>query len=174
MLDRRDSTSSDYLEIAARQIRKKLYKEKEFVEASSIGAYYSTGSEVPTGQMILDALRTRDVYLPRVIDTRIMEFGQITSLDELRPGIYGVSEPKQSAANECPDVVIVPAVGASPDGSRLGYGLGYYDTFLRSHKVGTTIAIVLEKQIIRRLPTDDHDVRIDMIITEDRVIRPPR
>lgn len=175
MLERRDGTSSDYLEIAARLIRKRLYVEREFGMASKIGAYYSVGSEVPTMQIIQDVLRDRgEAYLPVVTGARTMEFGRITSLAGLRSGIHGVPEPRYFTAGTCPDVVIVPAVGVAPDGSRLGYGLGYYDAFLGTHKTGTTIATVLEKQIVKKIPADEHDIRIDMIITEKRTIRASR
>ncbi|NNL58115.1 MAG: 5-formyltetrahydrofolate cyclo-ligase, partial [Nitrosopumilus sp.] len=56
---------------------------------------------------------------------------------------------------------------------RLGYGHGFYDRFLAENKT-TTISITLDKQIVKRIPKDDHDVLIDWIVTEDRMIQTQR
>jgi 5-formyltetrahydrofolate cyclo-ligase len=76
--------------------------------------------------------------------------------------------------NECPvdndlDVILVPTVGISPTGVRLGYGHGFYDRFLAENKI-ETISLTLEKQIIKNIPRSEHDVIINWIVTEDRVI----
>jgi 5-formyltetrahydrofolate cyclo-ligase len=76
--------------------------------------------------------------------------------------------------NECPvdnnlDVILVPTVGISPKGVRLGYGHGFYDRFLAENKI-ETIAITLEKQIVKNIPVSEHDIIINWIVTEDRII----
>ena len=48
------------------------------------------------------------------------------------------------------DVILVPTVGISPTGVRLGYGHGFYDKFLAEHKI-TTISLIMEKQIIKNM-----------------------
>jgi 5-formyltetrahydrofolate cyclo-ligase len=80
-------------------------------------------------------------------------------------------EPK----DDCPvdnnlDVILVPTVGISPIGVRLGYGHGFYDRFLAENKI-TTISLTLEKQIIRNIPKSEHDVLIDWIATEDKILQ---
>jgi 5-formyltetrahydrofolate cyclo-ligase len=76
--------------------------------------------------------------------------------------------------NECPvdnnlDVILVPTVGISPKGVRLGYGHGFYDRFLDETKI-ETISLTLEKQIVKNIPSSEHDVIINWIVTEDRII----
>jgi len=56
-------------------------------------------------------------------------------------------------------------------GQRLGYGLGYYDKWFTSHKVGLKVAPCYECQLLEELPADEHDVPVDVLVTEDRVIR---
>ena len=51
----------------------------------------------------------------------------------------------------------------------MGYGHGFYDRFLAENKI-ETISLTLEKQIIKNIPRSDHDVIINWIVTEDRVI----
>jgi 5-formyltetrahydrofolate cyclo-ligase len=61
----------------------------------------------------------------------------------------------------------VPTVGISQDGVRLGYGHGFYDKFLSENKI-ETISLILEKQVIKKIPRSDHDVIMNWILTEDR------
>ena len=68
------------------------------------------------------------------------------------------------------DVILVPTVGISTKGVRLGYGHGFYDRFLSKNKT-VTVSITLEKQIIKNIPKSEHDVLIDWIVTEDRVLK---
>jgi 5-formyltetrahydrofolate cyclo-ligase len=71
------------------------------------------------------------------------------------------------------DVVLVPTVGISPFGVRLGYGHGFYDRFLAEHK-SITISLTLEKQIVKNIPKSEHDIIIDWIVTEDRTFQTQR
>lgn len=171
LLERRDDTSSDFLGIASRDIHARLRRIEEFWEAGRIGMYHPVGSEIRTQDIIQEALsRGREVCLPKV-SGESLEFRRICSFGDLRKGRFDVMEPK----DECPaagdlDAVLIPAVGASPDGVRLGYGSGYYDRFLAGSDT-VSVALTLDKQIISRMPRSDHDVPVDWIVTEDRSIR---
>jgi 5-formyltetrahydrofolate cyclo-ligase len=77
-------------------------------------------------------------------------------------------EPKEGCKiNNNLDVIIVPTIGISPIGVRLGYGHGFYDRYLAENKI-TTISLILEKQIVKNIPKLDHDIIIDWVVTEDR------
>ena len=66
------------------------------------------------------------------------------------------------------DVVIVPGVAFTSDGERLGQGGGWYDRFLvRLGPDVTTIGVAFAAQIVPALPTDPHDVAVDMVVTDD-------
>lgn len=169
-LEKRDNTSFDLMNIASKQILKRLKKIRSFKDAQKIGAYYSIGSEIPTQDIIQEVLSSgKEMYLPRVTDSE-MEFRRIDDFSSLERGSFDIMEPRQ----DCPvdnslDVILVPTVGISPKGVRLGYGHGYYDRFLAKNKT-VTIALTLEKQIIRNIPKSEHDVLIDWIVTEDRTL----
>jgi len=170
LLEKRDNTSFDFLKIASKQIQKKLKKIQAFREAQKIGAYYPIGSEILT-QDILQELQSvgKEVFLPKVIGEH-MDFRKITDFSNLESGKFDIMEPKI----ECPidnnlDVLLVPTVGISPSGVRLGYGYGFYDRFLAKNKI-KTISLTTEKQIIKNIPHSEYDKIIDWIVTEDRVI----
>ena len=67
------------------------------------------------------------------------------------------------------DVILVPNIGMTRTGSRLGYGYGYYDRFLKNSDV-PSIALTYAKQIVKKVPTSENDVKIDWIVTENEII----
>ena len=170
LLEKRDNTSFDLMKIASKSILKKIKKIESFRNAQKIGAYYPTGSEVLTQDIMQEALSEgKEIFLPKVIGKNI-EFRKIMNFSNLENGSFDIMEPR----DECPkdnnlDIILVPTVGISPKGVRLGYGHGFYDRFLAENKI-KTISLVLEKQIIKNIPRLEHDVIINWIVTEDRII----
>ena len=171
LLERRDSTSYDMMKIASNQIHKKLRKNKIFRDANKIGAYYPIGSEVLTQDIMQEVLSDgRELFLPKVKAEKII-FRKITDFSSLEKGNFEIMEPK----DECPednllDLLLVPTVGISEEGVRLGYGQGFYDKFLAENKI-ETIALTYDKQIIKKIPKSDHDITMNWILTEDRFVK---
>ncbi len=170
LLEKRDNTSFDFMKIASEKIQKKIKKINAYRNAQKIGVYYPIGSEVLTQDIIQELLSNgKDVFLPKVIGKK-MEFRKISNFSSLEKGSFDIMEPKDDCQTDNSlDVVLVPTVGISPVGVRLGYGHGFYDKFLAEHKV-TTISLTLEKQIVKNIPKSEHDIIIDWIITEDRIL----
>jgi len=168
LLERRDATSFDMMKIVSQQIHKKLRKSKIFKDANKIGAYYPIGSEVLTQDILQEILSSgRELFLPKVIEDEI-EFRKITDFSCLEKGNFDIMEPK----DDCPadnnlDLLLVPTVGISQDGVRLGYGHGFYDKFLSKNKV-ETVSLIYEKQVIKKIPRTKHDIIMNWILTEDR------
>jgi 5-formyltetrahydrofolate cyclo-ligase len=174
LLETRDNTSFDLMKITSQKIQKKLKKIYAFKNAQKIGAYYPIGSEVFTQDIIQELLsQAKEVFLPKIVGKK-MEFRKIENFSSLEQGSFDIMEPK----DDCPtdnnlDVILVPTVGISPTGVRLGYGHGFYDKFLTENKT-LTISLTYEKQIIKNIPKSDHDVLIDWIATEDKIIQTQR
>ena len=170
LLDARDSLSLDFINITSKQIQDNLRKVDFFRNAKSIGAYYSIGSEVKTHDILQEILKSeKEVSLPKIAKKDLV-FKKIRSLSDLEEGNFSVMKPKDYCEEvKKIEVIIVPAIALTRDGHRLGYGFGYYDRYL-SGKKSKTIALGYSKQIIKSFPYSDHDIRIDCIVTEDRVI----
>lgn len=66
--------------------------------------------------------------------------------------------------------ILVPGLGFSPEGARLGRGAAFYDRFLLNIPQALRIGVAFDLQIKTALPMDDHDLHVDMILTESRVI----
>ena len=171
LLERRDNTSHDLLKIASKKIQKRLDKIFAFKNAKKIGVYYPIGSEIFTQDIIQELLsKGREVFLPKVIGES-MEFRKIIDFSSLEPGNFDIMEPKE----ECPvdnnlDVILIPTVGISQTGVRLGYGYGFYDRFLAKNKT-VAISLTLEKQIIKNIPKSEHDIIMNWIVTEDKMTK---
>ena len=171
LLERRDNTSHDLLKIASKKIQKKLDKIFAFKNAKKIGVYYPIGSEIFTQDIIQELLsKGKEVFLPKVMGES-MEFRKIIDFSSLEPGNFDIMEPKE----ECPvdnnlDVILVPTVGISQTGVRLGYGYGFYDRFLAKNKT-VAISMTLEKQIIKNIPKSEHDIIMNWIVTEDKMTK---
>jgi len=99
----------------------------------------------------------------------------LKNLNELEPGAFNILEPKKEffrpVSPDDIDLVIIPGVAFDKDGDRIGYGMGFYDRFLRSMKKNIpVVALAYEFQIVDDIPVDDTDVTVHKIITEERII----
>jgi 5-formyltetrahydrofolate cyclo-ligase len=148
----------------------------EFQAASTIMLFLSTPTEVDTATLALRAWQQgKTVVVPKVSwNARRMvpiEIGSLSS-DQLQMS-HGVREPV--AGNPVPlsmlDLVVVPGLGFTPAGYRIGRGMGFYDRFLAQDEfLGTSCGLAFEEQIVPSVPTLDHDIALGMLAT-DRGIR---
>jgi 5-formyltetrahydrofolate cyclo-ligase len=86
----------------------------------------------------------------------------------------GISEPisGKPVPIDLIDLVIVPGLGFTPAGLRIGRGLGFYDRFLaQSDFIGRSCGLAFETQVIESLPALDHDMPLSMLVTEQGVRR---
>ena len=67
-------------------------------------------------------------------------------------------------------VLVVPGVAFDENGGRMGYGGGYYDTYIEKYKVENTVALAFESQIKDSVPKEEHDRIMKKIITDKRII----
>jgi len=171
LLEKRDNTSFDFMKIASEKMQKRLKKMKVLRDAQKIGAYYPIGSEALTQDIIQELLSIgKEVFLPKVVGEK-MEFRKIVDFSSLEKGSFDIMEPKDSCqVDNNLDVILVPTVGISVTGLRLGYGHGFYDRFLADYNT-TTISLTLEKQIVKNIPKAEHDIIMDWIVTEDRILK---
>ena len=93
------------------------------------------------------------------------------------PGPFGLSQPVAESPLvevELVDAVIIPGVAFDACGRRLGYGGGYYDRLLPSLGAGCTrIGFAFAEQILAEIPAEPHDAVVDLVVTQNGVIRPP-
>jgi 5-formyltetrahydrofolate cyclo-ligase len=89
--------------------------------------------------------------------------------DQLVKNKYGIMQPKTNSIKIAPKLVIMPLVAFDESGARIGYGAGFYDRVL-SDLVVVKIGVAYCSQMHKQLPQDRHDVKLDVIITEQGII----
>jgi len=159
-------------------IREQVLTIPEFISAKTIVFYASFRSEVVTRTLMEESLMSeKRVVLPKVNkEEHALMLYEVENIDELTPGYMGIPEPTQmderSVGIDDADLVIIPGAGFDFAGNRLGYGAGYYDSLLSQRKKKIpVIALAYEEQIVDSIPAETHDVKVDMIVTDKRVIR---
>jgi 5-formyltetrahydrofolate cyclo-ligase len=93
--------------------------------------------------------------------------------DPLDSGVWGIREPKASAPEVFPDILIVPLLAFDRTGQRIGYGAGYYDMTigrLRAMKPAVAIGIAYAAQEVDEVPSTPRDAALDLVLTEREVI----
>jgi len=115
------------------------------------------------------------IVLPRVNrKKRQMTLHRVTSFCELEPNRWGILEPTQMASTwtEPVHIVLIPGLAFVRTGARLGYGGGYYDRWIAEYSKQVEIASPLlvaaafEQQLLTQIPTEAHDVKVDIVLTE--------
>lgn len=155
----------------------------EYLAADTVLTYLSVGDEVDTRALVRDTwVRGKSVALPWCVPgTRRMRWFYVSSLDGLVRSPFGVEEPVPDPAREVDPkagpgaLAVVPGLSFDERGYRMGYGGGFYDVSLAEF-AGASIGLCREPQMapVGTLALDEHDVPVDVVVTEERVIRPRR
>ena len=146
----------------------------EYRQAETVFAFVGMDREIDTRPLLERILADgKRLCVPLCRVAGMMDLKVITSLDELRPGTWGILEPSDSApsvrADEV-DLAVIPCVSCSHEGLRLGQGGGYYDRFLEGFR-GCAALICREALTLKDIPVEAHDAVIPVVITEKGVFR---
>lgn len=151
----------------------------EYQRARTAMFYVDVRTEVRTRQHLPAALRhDKRIVVPWCNDAGELELFHLESMDELAEGMYKILEPRGELrhlpAKQVPveelDIVMVPGVAFDRRGARMGHGKGYYDKLLEHARADAPlVALAFECQLFPEIPTQEHDVFMDMIITEAAV-----
>lgn len=167
-----------------------LYGTERYKEAKAILAYVDYQSEVITTPLIIRAsTENKQVFAPRVAGEE-MEFYRISGMEDLAEGYKGIREPicgagfmdgicaykalKEKALVEAKGVLmLMPGAAFDRDGHRIGYGKGFYDRYLKlltdAGINAYKIALCYECQLLSEVPYENHDISVDMVITENGI-----
>jgi 5-formyltetrahydrofolate cyclo-ligase len=157
------------------QICEQFVALREFDRASTVMVYIDVRTEVRTRHNLPAMLATgKRIVVPYCINN-ILELFHLENMDELAIGMYKILEPKEELRPLAPkkvdvselDLIMVPGVAFDRLGSRMGHGFGYYDKLLEHARADAPlVALAFECQLFPEIPTQDHDVFMDKIITE--------
>jgi 5-formyltetrahydrofolate cyclo-ligase len=178
VLKRRDSIPPDRKAEKDSAIKNALFNLEEFIDARSVLMYASFRTEADTlGQLDAILCLGKKLVIP-LVDSRqkTLTLYEIRETFELKPGYMGIPEPDVAEDRKVDlkdiDIIVIPGTGFDIRGNRLGYGGGYYDRLLAdTDKNIPKVALAFEEQIIDDIPSEYHDMKVDIIVTDERVIR---
>ena len=169
-IDRRNSYFEEYDKKNNAHTHLKLISEN--TKPCVVGSYLPFRNEFPT-KLLNDELNKLNfnLSLPCINkNDSSMTFRNYTSDSSLVPNSYGILEPSQNAEEVVPSIIIVPLVAFSLAGYRLGYGGGYYDRYIEKNldnKNLIKIGLGFSFQKYSKLPNENHDQKLDWILTEN-------
>ena len=173
LAERRSTPASEVASLSQRVIDN-LLSLSELGEARTVLLYAADPDEVDL-TALLDAAPPRfRMLLPRIESGRLVPV-TYSAGDPLAIGTFGVREPSGPAVEPGDagiDTVIVPGVAFSAAGGRLGRGRGLYDRFLPQLPDAVRIGVCAERFVIDGLPLEEHDVMMDLVVSDAAVRRP--
>ncbi len=160
---------------------------EQFAKCRVVLCYVDARNEVPTRGLLRCLIdEGRSVCVPAIVkdhpEDRRMNACEIKDIDkDLKIGSFGIYEPAGcTCAGDCParvylpgelDAVIVPGVAFDRKKRRIGFGAGYFDRYLSNVRPDCMkIGLAYKFQVLEAIPSEGHDIALDMIITEDEAI----
>lgn len=175
ILEARSRMTIEEVESKSSQIVQRVLQTPEYEEADNILLYADYCHEVMTRELFDDAiLRKKRVYFPKCCtDGSSMEFYQVVSVKQLASGYKGIREPDADENTryvfykEEDTLMILPGVAFDTQGYRVGYGKGFYDRYMRDKRQITMMALAYAGQIVEPFAHEEHDVKMDKVVTEE-------
>ena len=166
--------NNEFVEKASKHACELVISTNEFAQAKSVLIYYPIQNEISPLPLIEASQKAGKTIAFPVCDNSnhslvFKKANEITDLSKTSFGLYEPQECNETIEIDESTICIVPALVFSKDGHRLGYGKGYYDKFLNSF-IGKTIGLSYSALLLENLPNEEHDIPLDIIITESEVL----
>jgi 5-formyltetrahydrofolate cyclo-ligase len=177
VLQQRNSLPYSDLARKSQCIKDRLFGLEEFRLAHTVLFYVSYGSEVATHEMIKASFGLGKTVVVPCTDAqkRTLSLSELHQWEDLGVGAYNIQEPRVECRCDVPmdkvELIIVPGIAFDCAGHRIGHGMGYYDRLLSANVKATKIGLAFELQLVEKIQTERHDVPVDMIVTEKRILR---
>ena len=141
---------------------------KKNISGKIIGGYYPYNYEIDILK-ILEKFEKKKFFitLPKIMKNSQMNFFQWSTNDPLAINKYGIPEPISENV-KFPDILLVPLVAFDKNFNRVGYGGGFYDRYIekiKKRKKVVTIGFAYSFQKVKKIPTNNYDIKLDFIIT---------
>lgn len=174
VLEQRKKMSPEEVQEKSKKIQGRFFNSAYYQSSRTIMTYVDFQNEVETRSIINRAINEgKTIAVPLTGPNFSLLPVKIESLDDLEPGTKGILEPTKIDIVDIKklDLVLMPGITFDRSGNRLGYGLAYYDRFLSKLSPSTMIvALAYGFQVVQTLPYEDHDQKVNLIITENETI----
>lgn len=168
-ISERNNLTNDYRNSSTNTIFTILEEQDFFKSSEKIFIYVGFGSEITTETFIKKWINKKQIFVPKIKNGK-MNLIRLKSWDELAPGHFGVLEPTSSDYYDGEiDLVITPSIAFDKNGYRLGYGKGYYDRYFTENEYRISVGLSYHKLLQDNVPKEEHDIKVDVIITEEKI-----
>ena len=184
IIELREQLPADAHAAHSEAITERLLQLPEYQQANTVLGYMNIGAEFASEMWVQQVLADgKKLALPRVNrHTNQLDLYWVDDLEnQLAPGLWGIREPlverceRLATLNEV-EFALLPGVAFTRDGARLGYGGGFYDKLLAhlSEQNGThrpaLVAAAFALQIVAQIPQEDTDIKVEWVVTEQKII----
>ena len=159
LLRERDAFPQELLKSQSDAVARKLFEHPAYKGCRRLFSYVSFRNEVDTFSIMERALADKKVLAVPRVRGKEMDFYEISGLEKLLPGAYGIPEPSKGriAVPGEGDLMLLPGAAFDRLGHRIGYGGGYYDRYLARYTKAYTIALAYDFQVLSDLPAEAYD-----------------
>lgn len=141
----------------------------KYNKCNHIGLFYSINNE-PQILEVYTRLENIKFYLPKVLSkNNDLIYTKLSIPLQFEKDYYNINA-SINTKDEDLDLVFIPGIAFNENGYRLGYGSGCYDLYFRKHNL-IKVGICYEECLINIPFQEDHDIKMDYIITEERIIK---
>jgi len=175
MLDRRKGASAAAPE-AGHALAARIFDAIGLPEGAPCSGFWPMGDELDLRPLLARLhFAGHPVGLPVMVKRGTpLLFRRWQPSDTLVPGGYGTSVPAPDQPVVEPRVLFVPLLAWDRAGYRVGYGGGFYDRTLQALRAGglrLAVGVAFAAQEVEAVPRDEHDQRLDWIVTEREAVR---
>lgn len=176
MMATRNELKPEFITLASIETERRVLIMEEFRTALRVGLYAAFGNEVRTEMLFQEGDKYRkEMYYPAVDpEGKGLAYFRVVKPEDLLRTESGMMEPsaKQSRLRDLNtlNIIIVPGVAFDIQGSRLGFGKGFYDKCLEKFR-GKRIAVAYDFQVVSEFPQTVRGRKVDWIVTEKRIIK---
>lgn len=167
--DLRNSLSEKEVTTRSKSIQNTLMNILKLYDYKDIFIYNSFKNEVSTKELIQELYKTSSIFLPKIIGDTMYSV-KLNKRTNFKKNLFGIEEPIGSSVDINNFICIMPLLAVDESGNRIGFGKGYYDKFLKNKKC-IKIGLCYDFQIIKGIPCESHDIPLDLIISDKRVIK---
>lgn len=172
MRAKRRAMMADEVKEKCAKIQNSLFSLDCFKNAETVCTFISVFKEPDTVEIIHRLWDEGKKVIVPITDTETntLSLSYIESMSDLQKGTFGIPEPaviKPAAESEI-DLILVPGLAFDREGGRMGFGKGYYDRLLEK-TAAVKIGLCYEFQLSPKIPTEAHDVPMDIIVTEEKI-----
>jgi len=159
----------------SKKITDKIKNLPEFKKAKTILLYHPIKNEVDPTPLF----NSKKIFtFPRTNSaSHRMTLHHVTDLNELELDEFNIKSPTKKhlrISRQEIDLIVTPGLAFDENGHRIGYGKGYFDKLFKNLSTNCVkIALAYDFQIIENVPAEEHDKKVDIIVTESRTLRIP-